>query len=451
DPDAGHVYAGLDSANTAVWGTAALDPVAAPGNRYVFAYRPTVDIVLSDRTKTYGDELVLGSVEGTDFTLSGAREGVEGAYEADTAASIFGGTMTLHSSGAAANADVIAGGYAITADTSGLTLNGYDLGSVINGTLTVDPRSISLGAAGTVEASRVYDGTTDIEVTSHGVLSDIVAGDDIGVRLAAAYQDKNVGRDKTVTGTYTLTGADAGNYVLDSSVFAATADITPAPLSVIARAAHKVYGESDPDFAYEVGGFVLGEDDSLLTGSLSRVEGENVGDYAITVGSLSAGGNYEIVYTGADLTITPRTITITADDQSRALGQADPRLTWSITGGSLASFDTIDTVFSGDLIRDPGEGVGEYAIRQGSLAANANYDLTFIGGTLHITPVAVTEPVVLERHAVSDDVFAIVQSEGGTDLTVCRSGVLGPDCAPFVSPDNRNLGPYIGWTGQSAR
>jgi hypothetical protein len=54
-----------------------------------------------------------------------------------------------------------------------------------------------------------------------------------------------------------------------------------------------------------------GDNSDVFTGSLSRAPGENVGTYPITEGSLSAGGNYTIVYTGNDLTITKATQQIT--------------------------------------------------------------------------------------------------------------------------------------------
>jgi hypothetical protein len=40
--------------------------------------------------------------------------------------------------------------------------------------------------------------------------------------------------------------------------------------------------------------------------------------------------------------------------------------------------------FSGSLTRDPGEAVGPYAIKQGTLTAGSNYTLTFTNGTLSI-------------------------------------------------------------------
>jgi hypothetical protein len=70
---------------------------------------------------------------------------------------------------------------------------------------------------------------------------------------------------------------------------------------VTAAAKTKEYGAEDPELTYVSSG-LLGSD--ALTGSLVRETGENAGTYAITRGSLSAGGNYTIDYVGAVFTIT---------------------------------------------------------------------------------------------------------------------------------------------------
>ena len=89
--------------------------------------------------------------------------------------------------------------------------------------------------------------------------------------------------------------------------------ISPAELKVTADAKTKVYGETDPELTYTYEGLFSG---SSFTGKLSRESGENVGTYAITQGTLSAGDNYVISYTGANLTITEATMSITATGYS---------------------------------------------------------------------------------------------------------------------------------------
>ncbi|MBN8850734.1 MAG: T9SS type A sorting domain-containing protein [Sphingobacteriales bacterium] len=80
--------------------------------------------------------------------------------------------------------------------------------------------------------------------------------------------------------------------------------IDPATLTVIANAQKKDSGAADPVFTYTSNGFVNGDDTGVFTGSLTRAPGETIGTYPITMGSLSAGLNYTISYTGNYLTIS---------------------------------------------------------------------------------------------------------------------------------------------------
>jgi hypothetical protein len=115
-----------------------------------------------------------------------------------------------------------------------------------------------------------------------------------------------------------------------------------------------------------------------------------VSAYAIQKGSLALSANYTLTYVGANLTITPRPITVKADAKSKIYGQADPALTYQITSGSLAFSDA----FTGALTRVAGESVGKYAILQGSLALTANYTLTYIGADLTISDKLIYLPII---------------------------------------------------------
>ena len=57
----------------------------------------------------------------------------------------------------------------------------------------------------------------------------------------------------------------------------------------------KVFGTADPVLTFTNNGGLVAAD---FTGALSRVAGENVGNYAITLGSLSAGSNYTLSLSG---------------------------------------------------------------------------------------------------------------------------------------------------------
>src|SRR5690606_26016231 len=145
-------------------------------------------------------------------------------------------------------------------------------------------------------------------------------------------------------------------------------EITPATLTITAAAKSKIYGTTDPALTYSSTGLV-GSD--AISGSLSRQNGENVGEYDIEQGSLSAGSNYTIQYNSAKLEITPATLTISAAAKSKIYGTTDPALTYSSSG--LVGSDAI----SGSLSRQNGENVGEYDIEQGSLSAGSNYTIQY--------------------------------------------------------------------------
>ena len=92
------------------------------------------------------------------------------------------------------------------------------------------------------------------------------------------------------------------------------------------------------------------------------------------MGTLSAGKNYEIRFLAdqVNFEILKADITVKPDPgQSKVFGAPDPVLTYTIVSGSLFNNDT----FKGGLGRQSGEDVGKYAIQQGTLSLNNNYNL----------------------------------------------------------------------------
>jgi hypothetical protein len=99
-----------------------------------------------------------------------------------------------------------------------------------------------------------------------------------------------------------FTAASSGNTT-------GTLKIQPAPITVTANKQAKVYGDADPALSWKIrSGALFGKDQ--LNGDLSRLAGENVGTYAISQGTLSASGNYQLAFNPASLTITPRPLYI---------------------------------------------------------------------------------------------------------------------------------------------
>lgn len=161
----------------------------------------------------------------------------------------------------------------------------------------------------------------------------------------------------------------------------------------------KIYGESDPVFTYSSEGFMYDDESDLITGWLSRSGGENAGQYEITRGDVSAGGNYSIQFRSADFVITQRELDITAERQlSKIYGDPDPELAYSVS--NFADGDD-ESVLSGELSREAGEDAGVYAILSGDLDAGDNYTIRFQPAELTIRKRTLT----LENFTAEDKTY----------------------------------------------
>lgn len=97
----------------------------------------------------------------------------------------------------------------------------------------------------------------------------------------------------------------------------ATIKIAKKNLNITIEDSEKTYGETDPELVYEVEGLV--EDDELPT-EIRRESGEDVGDYVITIGTVT-NNNYNVVVEEGKLTINPAQLTVTAVDQAIEYGK----------------------------------------------------------------------------------------------------------------------------------
>ena len=131
-------------------------------------------------------------------------------------------------------------------------------------------------------------------------------------------------------------------------------------------------------------GFVNGENSSVLGGAIvyggTSQGAVNAGTYTI-IPSNQTSSNYAINYVGGTLTINKAPITVSANSQTKFIGNPDPPLTYEVTNGTLFGNDFL----SGALARAAGQGLGTYPITEGSLASS-NYDIAFVGSTLAIEP-----------------------------------------------------------------
>jgi len=204
------------------------------------------------------------------------------------------------------NGDTLSGALATGAD-AGSDVGDYVIGqgdlsasanyalSFTPGTLTVDPRAITVTAA---DLARIYgEDNPALSWTVGG--RGLVNGDTLSGALA----------------TDAGTGSDVGDYVIGQGSLAAspnydmtfasgTLSVTPRPLVVVADDQDKYWNADDPLLGWTLGGMGLVNGDTL-GGSLVRVPGEAPGAYEIGQGSLMASGNYAVDFRPGTLTIAP--------------------------------------------------------------------------------------------------------------------------------------------------
>ena len=102
---------------------------------------------------------------------------------------------------------------------------------------------------------------------------------------------------------------------------------------------------------------------------------KDVGTIDVTITGI---GNYTGTVTRT-YKITPKSVTVTAEDKTKVFGETDPELTATVAG-TLGN-DTVDYKLS----RKDGEAAGKYEITVKGDKVQGNYTVTYVAGTLTIT------------------------------------------------------------------
>ena len=378
-------YAGWDFAN--VW--------SAPSAGYypqLYGVNYILRVDPANALRAYGD-----ANPALTYTFYGLHTG-------DTSA-ILGGLSLSTTATTTSNV----GSYAITAGGSVVSTAGQAYRLIQTpAALTVTPRAITVTADA---KSRVY-GDANPTLTWQVGGSGLVNGDTLSGALAtSATTASNVGLYGITQGTL----AASSNYTL-SSFTGANLTVTPRAITVTADAKSRVYGDANPTLTWQVGGSGLVNGDTL-SGALatSATTASNVGLYGITQGTLAASSNYTLSsFTGANLTVGQRAITVTADAQSRAYGDVNPALTYQVGGSGLVNGDTL----SGALATSATtlSSVGVYGITQGTLAASGNYALNYTSANLTVGQRAITVTADAKSRAYGDVNPALTYQVGGSGL-----------------------------------
>jgi hypothetical protein len=266
--------------------------------------------------------------------------------------------------------------------------------------LTITAKTLTITADA---QTKVYDSADPVLTYTQ---SGLKSGDSLSGALA-----RDPGEN---VGTFAIRVGNLGNTNYSITFNSANMTITAKTLTITAAAKTKVYDSADPELTYTQSGLKSGD---TITGVLNRVSGQDVGTFAISQGNVSAGDNYIINFVPANLTITAKTLTITADAQSKVYDSADPVLTYTQSG--LKSGDRI----AGDLARVVGEDVGTFEIKQGNVTAGNNYSIAFKSANLTIT----AKPMTV---VVSTDIFLLIGSTIQKSATYSSKGTLTWSASP---------------------
>ena len=183
-------------------------------------------------------------------------------------------------------------------------------------------------------------------------------------------------------GTYDIvvSGASATNY--DISYVKGTLTITKADEVVVtAKSYSRKYGEANPAFEYTTSGATLSGTPSITCAATAT---SPVGEYDI-VASKGTVTNYNVTYINGKLTITKAPLTITAKSYTIKQGDALPAFEAEYSGfknKETASVLTTQPTITTSATSASAPGTYDIII---SGASAANYDISYVKGTLTIT------------------------------------------------------------------
>ncbi len=271
-------------------------------------------------------------------------------------------------------------------------------------TADITPASVSVSGISTKD--KEYDGSTAAQFNFRNAhFSGLPTGYEATITsLSGSFADKNAGDNKSVSiNGYDISIADAKGNSVSSANFSFTFpdDLTAyiKPCVIIpgkAEGLEKVYDGTAkstnliiyPDNAVE------GEDVSLSFDAVYKKNGEEVADvgsgYEILASNFALEGADKGNYSLAPLTgmlfnngsITPREITVKANDKIITYGDAAPEYTYAITEGSLVESDELGLSLSCDYKQF--DDVGSYDITIDTSKLNPNYTVSTEAGQLTV-------------------------------------------------------------------
>lgn len=343
------------------------------------------------------------------FVFEGTEEGDDINYYVDE--NLFGGDIpTVKAPGIYS--------VAITIDREGY--------GQFSETLPVTINKARVVISGSVAEDKAYDKTTNATITL-GTVTGLVSGEDATVGYSASFASAVPGV-QDVAVTYSLDGADIGNYILDTVNETLSAEIAKKEFSITGTVVQeKVYdGTTDAEVVVgSVSGLIEG-DDVTITGS-AIFNSARAGDQNVTVTYTLSGADADKYYAANQTRptkIKPKRLTISGTTVADKIydGTTDATITAGTLSGLVGS-DTVNLTASGSF---PSAGVGSY---------NVEVSYSISGGDYHNYLAPVSDTISAEIIAAEEGpvyTYSAVANGGPTKTTTeIAVNLLGADSSTF--------------------
>jgi hypothetical protein len=241
------------------------------------------------------------------------------------------------------------------------------------------------------------------------------------------------------TGTCSITAtkaADADFNATTSAVFTVT--IAKRTLTITADDQTKTYGDTfafDGD-EFDTGASQLVNGDTVTSVTLTSTGAAGsalVGDYPIVASDAVGTGldNYEIGYVEGNLEVTKRTLTITADDQTKTYGDTfafdgdefDTGASQLVNGDTVTSVTLTSTGAAGSAL------VGDYPIVASDAVGTGldNYEIGYVEGNLEVSPKALIITADALPATAANDHFTRPYGQPDPTFTVRYDGFVNSE------------------------
>ena len=162
---------------------------------------------------------------------------------------------------------------------------------VTNSSLVIAPKAATI----TVQNKNKTYGDADPMLTA---TVDGLAGTDAAIPMMSRAAGENVG-------SYTINATVAADPNYTFTIVPGTMTISPKTLTVKADAKVKTFGEDEPELSVTIDGLENGDTADLISYTVERESGEDVGTHTINVTGSEFQGNYNVVFENAEMTIVP--------------------------------------------------------------------------------------------------------------------------------------------------